>query len=284
MLIHRVTGEFYGDFLQERIFRPLGMSSTRIISDRDIIPHRAAGYRLVDGELKNQEWISPTFNSTADGALYFTVLDLEKWDAALYTEKLIKKASLEQMWTPVACADGKKYHYGFGWWVEGANGHRLFEHGGAWQGFSAEISRYVNDRLTVVVLTNLDASHSDARRIAHEVASLYVPGLKMSPIRDTEPKVTALLSTTLVELAADKPSLGSFASEERSMWLPERIKGLSERLKSFGALNSLSLLESKNEDSLRHYIYRAAFADAPMQVDLYLNQDGKIAGLQVRSE
>jgi len=284
MLIHRVTGEFYGDFLQERIFRPLGMSSTRVISDGDIIPHRAAGYRLDDGKLKNQEWISPTFNSTADGALYFTVLDLEKWDAALYTEKVLKKSSLEQMWTPVACADGKKYHYGFGWWVEEANGRRLFEHGGAWQGFSAEISRYVNDRLTVVVLTNLDASHSDARRIAHEVANLYVPGLKMSPIRDTEPKVTALLSTTLVELAADKPSLGSFASEERSMWLPERIKGLSERLKSLGTLNSLSLLESKNEDSLRHYIYRAAFADAAMQVDLYLNQDGKIAALQVRSE
>lgn len=81
-------------FLQERIFGPLGMGSTRIISEEDIIPHRAAGYRLVARQRKNQEWVSPTFNSTADGALYFTILDLQKRDAALYTEKLLKRSSL----------------------------------------------------------------------------------------------------------------------------------------------------------------------------------------------
>ena len=91
ILIHRVTGTFYGDVLQDRIFRPLGMQSTRIISEADIIPNRAAGYRLVKGELKNQEWVSPALNTTADGSLYFSILDLAKWDAALYTEKLLKR-------------------------------------------------------------------------------------------------------------------------------------------------------------------------------------------------
>jgi CubicO group peptidase (beta-lactamase class C family) len=87
ILIHQVTGKFYGDFLQERIFQPLGMTTTRIISEADIIPNRSAGYRLVKGELKNQEWVSPTLNTTADGALYFSILDLAKWDAApLYGE------------------------------------------------------------------------------------------------------------------------------------------------------------------------------------------------------
>ncbi len=100
ILIHRVTGEFYGDFLQQRIFRPLGMESARIISEADIVPNRAAGYRLVKGELKNQEWVSPVVNTTADGSLYFTILDLAKWDAALYTEKLLKRSSLDLMWTP----------------------------------------------------------------------------------------------------------------------------------------------------------------------------------------
>ena len=60
ILIHRVTGEFYGDFLKQRIFAPLGMTTTRIISEADIIPNRAAGYRLVNGELKNQEWVAPS--------------------------------------------------------------------------------------------------------------------------------------------------------------------------------------------------------------------------------
>ncbi|HKV28430.1 MAG TPA: serine hydrolase domain-containing protein, partial [Candidatus Acidoferrales bacterium] len=59
ILIHKVTGEFYGDFLQQRIFRPLGMNTTRIISEADIIPNRASGYQIVKGEWKNQDWVSP---------------------------------------------------------------------------------------------------------------------------------------------------------------------------------------------------------------------------------
>lgn len=284
MLIHRVTGESYGDFLQSRIFKPLDMTTTRIISEEDIIPRRAAGYRLVDGELKNQEWVSPTFNSTADGALYFTVQDLSKWDAALYTGKLVRKSTLEQMWTPVTCSGGKKYPYGFGWSVQESNGHRLIEHGGAWQGFSSHISRYIDDRFTVAILTNLDAGHCDARRIAHAVAMLYLPDLRMKPIADTEPQVGALLRKTLTELAGGNANLESFAPEERSAWMPERIRGLSGKLKSFGPLTSLSLLESKNADGLHHYKYRAEFADGPMMVDVDLNRDNQISGLQVRSE
>jgi CubicO group peptidase (beta-lactamase class C family) len=101
ILIHKISGKFYGDFLQERVFVPLGMSSTRIINEAEIIPNRAAGYQLVKSEIKNQDWVSPSLNTTADGALYFNTMDLIKWDAALYTEKLLKKSSLEEMWTPV---------------------------------------------------------------------------------------------------------------------------------------------------------------------------------------
>ena len=174
ILIHKVTGQFYGDFLQERIFKPLGMSTTRIISEADIIPNRSAGYRLVKGELKNQEWVSPTLNTTADGALYFSILDLAKWDAALYTEKLLKRSSLEQMWTVVPLKNGQPNsgHYGFGWEMGTDHGHHVIEHGGAWQGFETHISRYVNDRLTVVVLTNLEGA--DPGLIAHGVAQFYL--------------------------------------------------------------------------------------------------------------
>jgi len=107
ILIHKVSGKFYGDFLQERVFHPLGMTTARIISEADIVPNRAAGYRLVKGELKNQDWVSPTLNTTADGALYLTVYDMAKWDAALYTEKLLKRSSLQEMWTPVKLNSGK---------------------------------------------------------------------------------------------------------------------------------------------------------------------------------
>lgn len=177
-VIHKVTGKFYGDFLQERIFQPLGMSATRIISERDIVPNRASGYELAKGEIKNQEWVSATLNTTADGALYTNVLDLGKWDAALYTEKLLKRESFEQMWTPVKLKDGKTYPYGFGWFLNEANGHRLIEHDGAWQGFTMNISRYVDDRLTVIVMTNLDEDHSKPERTAHGVAGIYEEKLR----------------------------------------------------------------------------------------------------------
>jgi CubicO group peptidase (beta-lactamase class C family) len=176
IFIHRVTGKFYGDFLQERIFRPLGMSTTRIISEADIVPNRAAGYRLVKGELKNQEWVAPALNTTADGSLYFSILDLAKWDAALYTEKILKRSSLDQMWTPAKLNNGKPNsdHYGFGWFIEEKHGRRVIAHGGAWQGFKTHIARYVDDKLTVVVLANL--AEADPGKIADHVAELYLSG------------------------------------------------------------------------------------------------------------
>src|SRR5580658_10387092 len=174
ILIHRVTGEFYGDFLQQRIFQPLGMQTTRIISEADIVPNRAAGYRLVKGELKNQEWVAPMVNTTADGSLYFSILDLAKWDAALYTEKLLKPSSLDQMWTPAKLKNGKPNNagYGFGWDIAERHRHHVVSHTGAWQGFKSAIARYVNDRLTIVVLANLAEAKPGA--IAEHVADMYL--------------------------------------------------------------------------------------------------------------
>jgi CubicO group peptidase (beta-lactamase class C family) len=174
IVIHKVTGEFYGNFLQERIFRPLGMNATRIISEADIVPNRSAGYRLVKGELKNQEWVSPLVNTTADGSLYFSIQDLAKWDAALYTEKLLKQSSLNQMWTVARLKNGKPNSgdYGFGWFIETRNGHRIVEHEGSWQGFETDIVRDLDDKLTVVVLDNL--ADSEPKKLADHVAEMYL--------------------------------------------------------------------------------------------------------------
>jgi CubicO group peptidase (beta-lactamase class C family) len=174
ILIHRVSGEFYGDFLEQRIFVPLGMHSTRIISESDIVPNRAAGYRLVNGALKNQEWVAPTVNTTADGSLYFSVLDLARWDAALYSERLLPRHALEQMWRVCPLNDGRPNSgsYGFGWFIHEKNHHHVVEHEGSWQGFETYIGRYTDDRLTVAVLDNLVDSNPEA--IADQVATLYL--------------------------------------------------------------------------------------------------------------
>ena len=196
VIIHKVTGQFYGDFLEERIFQPVGMNATQVINEADIIPNRSAGYRLKDGQIKNQEWVSPSLNTTADGALYFTILDLAKWDAALYTEQLLSKSNLDQMWTPVKLNSGKTYPYGFGWGFGEINGNKIIEHGGSWQGFNTHIARYVDNKVTVVVLTNL--SGAGPGYIAHAVAGYYDTALAL-------PKHTA------IEL--DEKTLSAIAGE-----------------------------------------------------------------------
>lgn len=176
IMIHRVSGKFYGDFLQERVFRPLGMTTARVISEADIVPDRAAGYVWAGGGWKNQDWVSPTLNTTADGSLYVSILDLAKWDAALYGKTMLKRSSLAQMWTVAKLANGEPNagEYGFGWFVHQHDGRRLLEHDGEWQGFSCHIARYVDDRLTVAVLTNL--GNAAAGDIAHGVAELVLQG------------------------------------------------------------------------------------------------------------
>lgn len=175
VLIHKVSGEFYGDFLEQRVFQPLHMDSTHIISEENIVPHRSAGYRLVKGEIKNQEWVAPKLNTTADGALYTNILDMAKWDAALIAQTLLKKSSYEQMYTRTHLTDGKTYGYGFGWGITSANGHPILEHAGSWQGFTMDFLRFPQDKLSFVVFTNLDSEHSHPGRIAHAVAAIYIP-------------------------------------------------------------------------------------------------------------
>jgi CubicO group peptidase (beta-lactamase class C family) len=184
ILIGKVSGKFYGDFLQERVFKPLGMTTARVINEADIIPNRAAGYRLEKGELKNQRWVSPVLNTTADGSLYFTVLDMAKWDAALDTEKLIKRASFDLMWSPVKLNSGKTHPYGFGWSLAEIRGHKIREHGGAWQGFTTYIARYVDDKLTIIVLTNLAGANPG--KIAKGVAGLLVPELQVAERKEIQ--------------------------------------------------------------------------------------------------
>lgn len=179
ILIHRATGHFYGDLLQEKIFKPLGMSTARIISERDIVPNRASGYEISDKGLRNQAWVSPSLNTTADGALYLSVRDFAKWDAALYSDKLLPRTELEEAWTPGkladgACAGAPKFGYGFGWVMpSNAGSHQLVEHGGAWQGFTTYIGRLLDQHLTVVVLTNLDSDHSKPTRIGRQMLNVF---------------------------------------------------------------------------------------------------------------
>lgn len=179
MIIRKVTGKYWDEFLRERIFEPLGMSDTRVISWSEIITNRASGYGWDNGQLRNGSFIAPTILGYAGGGLRSTVLDLAKWDAALTTEKLLKRSTLELMWTPAKHNDGKDSTYGFGWGITREHGHRLVSHTGSHStGFKSALARFVDDRLTVIVFTNQRAAEQMA--IAKGVAEFFVPGLNQA--------------------------------------------------------------------------------------------------------
>jgi CubicO group peptidase (beta-lactamase class C family) len=246
ILIHKITGKPYYEFLDERIFKPLGMTSTRLISERDIIPNRAAGYEIDNGQLKNQEWVSPTFNSTADGTLYFNILDLAKWDGALYGTQLLKQSSLDRIWTIYPLNDGKlnPAGYGYGWNIGKQNGHKRIGHGGAWQGFTCEIARYPDDNLAVVVLTNL--AHSNPGLIAQVAAGLADPALlpaKLTAIADDQPAIAASLAKLLDHVVAGEDIRPQTTAELAERITPDASKWVQHRLSTLWPGGSLTLVK-----------------------------------------
>ena len=102
--------------------------------------------------------------------MYFNVLDLAKWDEALYGTKLLKQSSLDKSWTVFLLNDGKPNiaNYGFAWEINSVNGHKQIDHGGAWQGFRSHILRYPDDSISVVVLANADTARPG--QFAHVIA------------------------------------------------------------------------------------------------------------------
>lgn len=171
-IIRIVSGKPWGDYLSERLFTPLEMNATRTTTMTEIVQNRANGYVWRDSKLLNA---NTYFALRPSGAFLSSVLDLAKWDAALYTEKILKQSTLSQVWMPVKLNSGATHPYGFGWELSTVGGHKLVHHGGSLPGFRAQIARFVGDKLTVVVLTNGD--NADANLIALGIAALYIPGL-----------------------------------------------------------------------------------------------------------
>ncbi len=290
-LIHKVTGKFYGEFLREKIFKPLGMTTARVISEADIVPNRAAGYRLVQGALKNQEWVSPSTNSTADGSLYLTILDLAKWDAALYTDKPLKQSSLAQIWTPVKLNDGERKGYGFGWHTETLHNRRVVFHGGAWQGFKSFILRFPDDKLTIMFFANLWETRDF--KFARQLASIFYPEFALPQIQsrddktieDREPKSTPFIRRVLLQLSHGTATPDEFTPELQAEMFPQRAKQIGELLGSLSlpvAIIHLSeLVERRDESGLRVYRYLLTDIGKTLACTVKLTKDEKIAGLEL---
>jgi CubicO group peptidase (beta-lactamase class C family) len=172
MVIEKISGQPFAKFLQENIFKPLGMKNT-VAYQKGIstVTRRAMGYRQEGGRFVFSDQ-SLTSAVLGDGGIYSSVEDLFKWDQALYTEKLVKKETLTTAFTPGVLSDGKVLDYGFGWRLDQWNGHRRVSHTGSTCGFRNAIQRYLDDKLTIIILTN--RAEPDVAALADQLAELFL--------------------------------------------------------------------------------------------------------------
>lgn len=285
MIVERVAGKPYHDFLRERILAPLEMNGVVVWEPKQVIANRASGYILQDGTLyRNRREID--YGLWND--LLLTTDDLVKLDAALYTEKLLKKASLDQMWTPVRLANGEAVRfagamrsYGFGWVVDSFRGHRILSHGGY---TGVNIWRMPDDRTTVIVLTNLDRpSGSNPHGLASGIAGFYVPGaswLAMEAKTDPVPEFTSKLQNELLRLQKGESDKALYAPEYAKKFHRAVSGSAHADLRTLGALRSLAFLDQESENGQRLLYYRAEFEGGRYFVRVLLDDAGKIIGVQ----
>jgi D-alanyl-D-alanine carboxypeptidase len=281
MIVEKASGKPYPTVVSERIFTPLGMTSSGYDDYADTRPIRARGYQASGSSVAPSEHTHPS-QPFAAGALVSTVADLVKWDAALEARKLLKPASYETMWTPARLNDGSAAKYGFGWGIDSVNGHPRVSHGGGITGFSTFIARYPDDKLTVVVLTNMSGGAAGA--LTNGIAEIFVPALvppAQKPIEDKDPTVTAFLKQMITMAAGGSTDPEWLTPEFRTFLLPDRIKEGPQMMGRHGPLNAFELVEETTREGNRVRAYRALFGTTPIKCTFVLSADNKIAGLRI---
>lgn len=179
MIVEKVSGKSFGQFLQERIFTPLQMTNTVAYEKgKNEVAHRAYGHTKEKSGWRQTDQ-SPTSAVLGDGGIYSSLDDLEKWDRALREHTLLSAAEMEPALTPVQptggagkLSEGRAVSYGFGWFLDPYRGHKRMSHDGETVGFRTTIQRFPEDQLTIIVLAN--RVDSDPEELALKVADLYL--------------------------------------------------------------------------------------------------------------
>jgi CubicO group peptidase (beta-lactamase class C family) len=170
IIIERLTKKSFGAFLEERVFGPLKMTSTRLGDTETVIKGRpSTAYIRLNGELRNTFYTFGVSGGNPGSGLNSSVADLAKFLSALDTGKVLRQESLQAMWAPVKFNDGTEKGYGLGWTVEEKNGRKIVGHEG---GGAAWVAHFPNEHLSVVVLCNLNGARAD--EIQYGIADLFL--------------------------------------------------------------------------------------------------------------
>ena len=291
-IIRKASGKPWEDFLKDQVFSPLEMNATRTTTVAEIIPNRASAYFLRNDKLQNTDnW--PALRPS--GAFLSTALDLAKWEAALQTDNILKRASREQMWTPVTLNGGKKYPYGFGWDLDDMRGVSTINHGGTLTGFRAQFTRFPDQGLTIIVLTNL--ASANVGRIAIGVAGLFIPDVRFSALQPQlapDPAITTMFQGLLTEYSKGVKEIKQMTPELMAGQsdVPQRNRDeLSALLKNAKSFEFLARRDLGGKGFLKLgvpvtslWIYRLTTSEnKTFHYSFYLTEDKRVAHLEVSS-
>ncbi|HYG65844.1 MAG TPA: serine hydrolase, partial [Thermoanaerobaculia bacterium] len=191
-VIEKISGRTYEEFIEEEIFKPLGMTASRYGRAAEVIPGRVDGYEPDpksgphEKRWRNSPYLSMNIPYAA-GALLSTLDDMARWDRAVTEGTLLPRAALERMVTPFRLNSGKPARYGLGWTLSELAGHEVVEHNGATLGFMSHMLRVPDERLLVLVMSNYPAKTPRVETVALRVAARAlgrpfeeIPTLKMT--------------------------------------------------------------------------------------------------------
>lgn len=172
MVVEKISGKSFPNFLKERIFEPLGMNSTiAFVEGKNLVKNRAFGYKIKNGKavFADQNLTSAVLG---DGGIYSNVYDMLKWENSLYTDKLLPKNMIELSQQRGVTSNGETFDYGFGWRLEKLNDYEVVYHTGSTTGFRNIIYRIPSKKLVIIFLSNRD--EGDTLQIARDLAELYL--------------------------------------------------------------------------------------------------------------
>ena len=225
-IVEKVSGKSYEAFVDEAIFKPLGMKQSYYGSTERVIPRRIPGYQMGKGGFVNAPYLSMT-QPYAAGSLLSTVDDLALWSEAVFSGKVVRKEWLDKAFTPYKLANGESSGYGYGWFLGDFAGHRSVEHGGGINGFTSYEMTFPEDGLFLAILTNSAAAGRDPEPRAVKIARLAL-GLP-----EPERKAVSIPEADLDALA------GVYENEERQTFTVSRDGGKLYAQRQGGAKNEL---------------------------------------------
>ncbi len=275
VIIEKASGMPLMQFLQSKIFAPLGMQSVANIDLNklgDTDPTAYLRYALGPPRVAPKEGKGWLF---AAGELAMTAADLAKWDISLMDEKLLKPASYRQMETDTLLKNGLPTGYGLGLDVRQQGGHRVLEHGGEVSGFTAENVVFPDDRAALAVLTNQDSANASGL-IVRRVAPLLLPAQRAETATKTQ-QARAIFEG----LQHGKIDRSRFTENANSYFTEQALQDFAGSLSALGAIESFTPTGQQERGGMTFRGYRVKFSQKSVSIWERDMPDGKIEQFQV---